>query len=222
MKQLKIYIEGFGWRDHKKPMSSKDDRRVGSVPDLLSRLETIYGELDRGEKRIPTEACHAVEQSILGKMDDVGYKYTASYANIVKESLNGTVPEVFDRMNRYKSEYGVELEWPLHDLRELVWPKDLDENELKFKRGQRIKYRMDPDKPLIEYEVLGLVWEDATGKKNDPLFVPQYYVWHYPVKEKKPRLAKEVKLYSQTITQLNEDGEKFRIAIQDFDDLEFC
>ena len=222
VKQLKIYIEGFGWRDHKKPMSSKDDRRVGSVSDLLSRLETIYSELDRGEKRIPTEACHAVEQSILGKMDDVGYKYTASYANIVKESLNGTVPEVFDRMNRYKSEYGVELEWPLHDLRELVWPKDLDENELKFKRGQRIKYRMDPGKPLIEYEVLGLVWEDATGKKNDPLFVPQYYVWHYPVKEKKPQLAKEVKLYSQTITQLNEDGEKFRIAIQDFDDLEFC
>ena len=114
------------------------------------------------------------------------------------------------------------MEWPLHDLRELVWPKDLDENELKFKRGQRIKYRMDPGKPLIEYEVLGLVWEDATGKKNDPLFVPQYYVWHYPVKEKKPQLAKEVKLYSQTITQLNEDGEKFRIAIQDFDDLEFC
>ncbi|MEE3073036.1 MAG: hypothetical protein VX305_01950, partial [Actinomycetota bacterium] len=33
VKQLKIYIEGFGWRDHKKPMSSKDDRRVGSVPD---------------------------------------------------------------------------------------------------------------------------------------------------------------------------------------------
>merc|ERR1712005_100894 len=106
-------------------------------------------------------------------MDDVGYKYTASYANIVKESLNGTAPEVFDRMNRYKSEYGVELEWPLHDLRELVWPKDLDENELKFKRGQRIKYR------------------------NDPLFVPQYYVWHYSVKEKKPQLAKEVRLYSQ-------------------------
>ena len=51
-----------------------------------------------------------VEQSILGKMDDVGYKYTASYANIVKESLNGTVPEVFDRMNGYESEYGVELE----------------------------------------------------------------------------------------------------------------
>ena len=146
----------------------------------------------------------------------------ASYAKIVKESLNGAVPEIFDRINRYKSEYGVELEWPLHDLRELVWPKDLDENELKFKRGQRIKYRMDPGKPLIEYEVLGLVWEDATGKKNDPLFVPQYYVWHYPVGGRKPRLAKEVKLYSQTITQLNEDGEKYRIAIQDFDDLEFC
>ena len=63
---------------------------------------------------------------------------------------------------------------------------------------------------------------DATGKKNDPLFVPQYYVWHYPVNGRKPRLAKEVKLYSQTITQLNEDGEKYRIAIQDFDDLEFC
>merc|ERR1711907_186345 len=31
VKQLKIYIEGFGWRDHKKPMSSKDDRRVGSI-----------------------------------------------------------------------------------------------------------------------------------------------------------------------------------------------
>ena len=70
---------------------------------------------------------------------------------------------------------------------------------------------MDPGKPLIEYEVLGLVWEDATGKKNDPLFVPQYYVWHYPVGGRKPRLAKEVKLYSQTITQLNEDGEKYRI-----------
>ena len=28
VKQLKIYVEGFGWRDHKKPMSSKDDRRV--------------------------------------------------------------------------------------------------------------------------------------------------------------------------------------------------
>jgi hypothetical protein len=222
VKQLKIYVEGFGWRDHKKPLSSKDDRRVGSVPDLLGRLEAIYGELDRGEKRIPTEACNTVEQSILGKMDEVGYKYTASYAKIVKESLNGAIPEMFDRINRYKSEYGVELEWPLHDLRELVWPKDLDENELKFKRGQRIKYRMDPGKPLIEYEVLGLVWEDATGKKNDPLFVPQYYVWHYPVGGRKPRLAKEVKLYSQTITQLNEDGEKYRIAIQDFDDLEFC
>ena len=49
-----------------------------------------------------------------------------------------------------------------------------------------------------------------------------YYVWHYPVNGRKPRLAKEVKLYSQTITQLNEDGEKYRIAIQDFDDLEFC
>ena len=55
VKQLKIYVEGFGWRDHKKPLSSKDDRRVGSVPDLLGRLEAIYGELDRGEKRIPTE-----------------------------------------------------------------------------------------------------------------------------------------------------------------------
>ena len=65
-----------------------------------------------------------------------------------------------------------------------VWPKDLGENGLKFKRGQRMKYRMDPGKPLIEYEVLGLVWEDATGKKNDPLFVPQYYVWHYPVRER--------------------------------------
>ena len=99
-------------------------------------------------------------------MDDVGYKYTASYAKIVKESLNGAIPEMFDRINRYKSEYGVELEWPLHDLRELAWPKELDENELKFKRGQRIKHRMDPGKPLTECEVLGLVWEDATGKKN--------------------------------------------------------
>jgi hypothetical protein len=222
VKQLKIYVEGFGWREHKKPLSSKDDRRVGSVPDLLSRLEAIYGELDRGEKRIPTEACHTVERSILGKMDDVGYKYTASYAKIVRESLSGTVPEVFERMNRYKREYGVELEWPLHDLRELVWPKELGENELKFKRGTRIKYKMDVGKPLIEYEVLGLVWEDATGKKNDPLFVPQYYVWHYPVNGRKPLLAKEVKLYSQTITQLTEDGEKYRIAIQDFDNLEFC
>ena len=44
VKQLKIYVEGFGWRDHKKPLSSKDDRRVGSVPDLLGRLEAIYGE----------------------------------------------------------------------------------------------------------------------------------------------------------------------------------
>ena len=40
--------------------------------------------------------------------------------------------------------------------------------------------------------------------------------------ERKPHLAKEAKLYSQTITQLNGDGEKYRIAIQDFDDLEFC
>ena len=63
MKQLKIYVEGFGWRDHKKPLSSKDDRRVGSVPDLLGRLEAIYGELDRGEKRIPTEACNTVAVS---------------------------------------------------------------------------------------------------------------------------------------------------------------
>ena len=88
VKQLKIYVEGFGWREHKKPLSSKDDRCVGSVPDLLSRLEAIYGELDRGEKRIPTEACHTVERSILGKMDDVGYKYTASYAKIVRESFS--------------------------------------------------------------------------------------------------------------------------------------
>ena len=99
---LKNYVEGFGWRDHNKPLSSKDDRRGGSVPNFLGRLETIYGELDRGDKRIPTEVCHTVEQSNLGKMDDVGYKYTASYAKIVKESLNETVPEVFDRMNRYK------------------------------------------------------------------------------------------------------------------------
>ena len=28
VKQLKIYLEGFGWRDHKKPLSSEDDRRV--------------------------------------------------------------------------------------------------------------------------------------------------------------------------------------------------
>ena len=49
-------------------------------------------------------------------------------------------------------------------------------------------------------------------------------MWHYPVGGRKPRLAKEVKLYSQTITQLNEDDEKYRIAIaiQDFDDLKFC
>ena len=118
------------------------------------------------------------------------------------------------------------LEWPLRDLRELVlvWPKDLDESELKLKRGQRIKYRVDPGKTLIEYETLGLVWKDTTGKKNDPLLVPQRYVWRYPiaVKEKKPQLAKEVKLHNQTITQLNEDGEKFRVATQDFDDLEFC
>ena len=67
MKQLKIYVEGFGWREHKKPLSSKDDRCVGSVPDLLSRLETIYGELNRGERRIPTEARHTVEQSIMEK-----------------------------------------------------------------------------------------------------------------------------------------------------------
>ena len=56
-----------------------------------------------------------------------------------------------------------------------------NENELKLKRGMRNKYRIDVGKALIEYEVLGLVWEDATGKKNDPLFVPQYYVWHYSV-----------------------------------------
>ena len=38
VKQLKIYVEGFGWQDHKKLLSSKDDRRVGSAPDLLGRL----------------------------------------------------------------------------------------------------------------------------------------------------------------------------------------
>ena len=121
VKKIKIYVEGFGWREHTKLLSSKDDRHVGSVSDLLSRLETIYGELYRGEKRIPTEACHTVEQSILGKMDDVGYKYTASYAKIVNESLNGTVPEVFDRMNRYKSEYGVDEgeAWALPEPSEL-------------------------------------------------------------------------------------------------------
>ena len=54
-------------------------------------------------------------------MDEVGYKYTASYAKIVKESLNETVPEVFDRMNRYKSEYGVDEgeAWALPEPSEL-------------------------------------------------------------------------------------------------------
>ena len=58
-------------------------------------------------------------------------------------------------------------------------------------------------------------------KKKDPLFVPQYNVWHYPVYGRKPLLAKGVKLYSQTITQLSVNGENFIIATQAFDDLEF-
>ena len=107
-------------------------------------------------------------------------------------------------------------------MKKLAWPKDLNENELNFKKGQRIKHRVDVGKPFIEYEALGLVWEDAIGKCSDPLLVTQRYVWRYRVKEKKPLLAKEVKLYSQPITQLNKDGEKRRIAIQDFDDLVFC
>ena len=45
---------------------------------------------------------------------------------------------------------------------------------------------MNVGKPLIEQEVLGLIREDAAGKKSDPLFVPQYYctlcyVRPYPV-----------------------------------------
>ena len=53
---------------------------------------------------------------------------------IVKASVHGAIPEIFDRMNRYKTEWvevGVVFRRSPGSVSDVVWPKDLDENESK-------------------------------------------------------------------------------------------
>ena len=213
-KQLLIYINGYGWQQYKQSMSKKGDPTVGGVADLTSRLETILQDIRERKVSIPSEPAYASTETIMSKFQELRYDTCQVYSDIVSKRVGEVLPSLLQRLVEYTEVFSPRLSRPLDDLKEIIWPQELSEFQLKFKPKTRFRYRDSKGRgtAMFEFEVLGIVWDDDES---------EYSLYYYDISKERPTTHKEVKLFAFFEDSIDEDGTILRFGLCSFDRFAF-
>ena len=180
-KQYLIYVDGFDWKQYKKPMTSKHDRSVGGVEDLTERLKNILGDINEKVMNVPTEPSTLSTQTVMSKFEAIGYATCHIYQEIVGKQIGEVVPVISERMKSYTNLYAPKIPPKFDQLREIIWPKELTKEEKQFLPCTRVEWTENENK--IKMEVVGILWDD------DEL---QYVLFMWDITKRKPMHMGEV------------------------------
>jgi hypothetical protein len=181
-KQYLIYVDGFDWKKYKSPMTSTHDKNVGGIDDLTERLRKILDDIKKKVINVPTEPSTLSTQTVLSKFDAIGYATCHIYQEIVGKQIGEVVPVISERMKAYTNRYAPKIPPKFDQLREIIWPKELTEEEKRFLPCTRVEWTENRKK--IEMEVVGILWDD------DEL---QYVLFMWDISNTKPIHMGEVK-----------------------------
>jgi hypothetical protein len=157
-------------------MTSKTDKNIGGVVDLTDRLTKILEDINDKKITIPNEPSTLSTASIMSKFEDIGYKTCSIYQEVVGKQIGDVVPVLTERMKLYTKEYAPRILPAFDQLREIIWPEELTEDEKRCKPGVRIEWTEENEK--FTMETIGILWDD------DEL---NYFLLFYDVSRPKPK-----------------------------------
>ena len=71
-------------------------------------------------------------------------------------------PDLLGRLDRLTRDYAPQLEMPRDQLKEIVWPRELNADEMQLKWGTRIRFSETKRRQIMfeVHTILGLIWDD--------------------------------------------------------------
>ena len=210
-KQLKVYTDGFLWTQYKEALT-RNGKKV-TVPELTDRLIRILNDIKHGKIQVPQRPTSHQADKIIERYIEKGYKVVSEYKSALKKQLDDAFPDLLRKLEHLTSTYSPEIPSPFDQLKEVVWPRELNNDEKLLKRGVRVQYSEKKNKRSREdvmefHTVLGLVWDDEEQT---------YFVNTWKDGTEKPKSMKEVTHYAYTTNIVDESGTVLTKSIFEFD-----
>ena len=137
-KQLKVYTDGFLWTQYKEALT-RNGKKV-TVPELTDRLIRILNDIKHGKIQVPQRPTSHQADKIIERYIEKGYKVVSEYKSALKKQLDDAFPDLLRKLEHLTSTYSPEIPSPFDQLKEVVWPRELNNDEKLLKRGVRVQY----------------------------------------------------------------------------------
>ena len=81
------------------------------------------------------------------------------YKEILEKKVKEAFPDLLGRLDRLTRDYAPQLEVPWDQLKEIVWPRELNAEEMQLKRGTRIRFSETRRRQIVfeVHTILGVI-----------------------------------------------------------------
>ncbi len=211
-KQLKIYVNGFGLRQHDVTFTKGGKFQYAVVK---SKLEEILDEVNAVPPKLelPNEPTSVQAQSVVDKYESLGCRVVKDYKNMLEKKVKEAFPDLLSRLNDLTRRYAPQLEVAWDQLKEIVWPRELTPEEKRLTRGIKIRFSETRGrKTWFEvHTILGMIWDDA---------LQEYFVLLWQEGEEEPKNLKDCDVNAYLGDVYLENGEQFKVSLFKFDNFE--
>ena len=81
------------------------------------------------------------------------------YKEILEKKVKEAFPDLLGRLDRLTRDYAPQLEVPWDQLKEIVWPRELNAEEMQLERGARIRISETKRRQIVfeVHTILGVI-----------------------------------------------------------------
>ena len=182
---------------------------------IKTKLEEIMDAVNASPPRLalPDKPTSIQAQSVIDKYEEIGYKVVKDYKEILEKKVKEAFPDLLGRLDRLTRDYAPQLEVPWDQLKEIVWPRELNAEEMQLKRGTRIRFSETKRRQIVfeVHTILGLIWDDE---------LDEYFVLLWMDGDEEPKRLKDCQSNAYLNDVYLENGEQFKVSIFKFDNFE--
>ena len=87
------------------------------------------------ERKALQEPTSVQAQSVADKYESLGYRVVKDYKNMLEKKVKEAFPDLLSRLNDLTRRYAPQLEVAWDQLKEIVWPRESNAEEMQLKRS---------------------------------------------------------------------------------------